>query len=129
MKEKIQKSSWEAVHTEELTDLLKRQVLFGEKTTLARFQGKDGAEVERHQHVNEENTWVLSGTLKYVFDDREVVVRTGEIILVPPDVPHSVILLEDTDFVTLFSPGREDWLQGQDQYLRNQKKPTEQDHA
>ncbi|WP_048919967.1 cache domain-containing protein [Rufibacter radiotolerans] len=129
VKEKIQKSSWEAVHTEELTDLLKRQVLFGEKTTLARFQGKDGAEVERHQHVNEENTWVLSGTLKYVFDDREVVVRTGEIILVPPDVPHSVILLEDTDFVTLFSPGREDWLQGQDQYLRNQKKPTEQDHA
>ncbi len=60
--------------------------------------------------------------MKYVFDGREVVVNAGEGLVVPSNVPHSVITLEDSVAVFFFSIGREDWVRGEDQYLRNQGK-------
>jgi hypothetical protein len=42
--------------------------------------------------------------------------------VVPPNVPHSVVALEDTVWVIFFSPAREDWVRGEDQYLREQLK-------
>jgi quercetin dioxygenase-like cupin family protein len=61
---------------------------------------------------------VLSGALEYELDDRTVAVRAGEILLVPPNVPHAIVALEDSTCVDFFAPVREDWLRGEDQYLR-----------
>jgi quercetin dioxygenase-like cupin family protein len=101
----IQKISWKTKEVEKLSDSLSRQAVFGEKGTLARLSIKRGGGAARHSHVNEEYSSIVSGAVKYVFDDREVV----------------VIALEDTVAVFFFSPGREDWVRGEDQYLRNQK--------
>lgn len=62
--------------------------------------------------------WVLSGAMRYSFDDREVELRAGEVLIVPSNVPHSIVVQEETTFVTFFAPRREDWLRGEDQYLR-----------
>jgi len=48
-----------------------------------------------------------SGKLKFVFDDREIVVGAGEFLLIPPNVPHSAIAEEDTVDVDIFAPRRE----------------------
>jgi quercetin dioxygenase-like cupin family protein len=61
---------------------------------------------------------MTSGTVKFVFEDREVVVNPGEILVIPPNVPHSIVTLEDAAFFEFFAPVREDWLRGEDQYLR-----------
>jgi quercetin dioxygenase-like cupin family protein len=111
-------ASWQGLKDERLTDQLSRQVIHGEKATLARLTLKAGASVARHYHANEEYCWVLSGALEYQFNDRTVVVRAGEIILVQPDVPHAIVGLEDSTCVDFFAPVREDWLKGEDQYLR-----------
>ena len=118
----IQKISWKTKEVEKLSDSLSRQAVYGEKGTLAQLFIKRGGAIVRHSHANEEYSSIVSGAVKYVFDDREVVVNAGEALVVPPNVPHSVVALEDTVWVIFFSPAREDWVRVEDQYLRNQRK-------
>ena len=47
-----------------------------------------------------------------------VIVRAGEVLTIPPHLPHSALALEDTLDVDIFNPPREDWLDGSDAYLR-----------
>jgi quercetin dioxygenase-like cupin family protein len=49
----------------------------------------------------------------------ERVLRAGDALVIPPDVPHTVEALEDSLAVDLFSPRREDWIRGDDAYLRD----------
>lgn len=116
----IQKISWKTKEVEKLSDSLSRQVVFGEKGTLAQLIIKRGDGAARQSHVKEEYSSIVFGALKYDFNDREVVVNVGEVLVVPPNVPHSVVALEDTVNVIFFSPAREDWVRGDDQYLRKQ---------
>ena len=118
----IQKLSWKSKEVEKLSDSLSRQAVYGEKGTLAQMFIKRGGGAARHSHINEEYSSVISGAVKYVFDDREVVVNAGEVLVVPPNVPHAIIALEDTVDLIFFSPAREDWVRGEDQYLRKQPK-------
>jgi quercetin dioxygenase-like cupin family protein len=118
----IQKLSWKTKEVEKLSDSVSRQAVFGEKGTLAQLFIKRGGGAARHSHISEEYSSIVSGAVKYVFDDREVVVNAGEVLVVPSNVPHAVIALEDTVAAFFFSPGREDWVRGEDQYLRKQGK-------
>jgi len=51
-------------------------------------------------------------------DDREIVVRSGEVLCIPPHMPHEVLALEDTVDLDIFNPPREDWIRKTDSYLR-----------
>jgi len=47
-----------------------------------------------------------------------VVVRAGEVLVIPSNVPHKAEALEDTLDVDIFSPPRQDWIDKTDDYLR-----------
>lgn len=113
-----QKINWHGIKVEALHEKLSRQTFYGEKATMARFIAKAGTSVARHYHINEEYCWVYSGELSFNFDDKTVVAKEGEVVVIPGNVPHSVEVLKDTVFIDFFAPSREDWLRGEDQYLR-----------
>ena len=73
----------------------------------------------RHSHRSEQFSFILSGALKFTFDDAEFILRTGEIVLIPANVPHKAEALEDTVDLDVFNPPREDWLNKTDDYLRH----------
>jgi quercetin dioxygenase-like cupin family protein len=79
---------------------------------------KRGCLVPEHSHHHEQISHVLSGTLRFVVEGNEVVVGAGELLLIPPHVPHSAEALEDSLAIDTFSPPREDWINKTDQYLR-----------
>ena len=114
----MQLTSWEQVETEKLSKTITRQMLNGEHTTVARILLARGAFVPRHTHVSEQFSLILSGALKFIFDDREVVVHAGEILFIPGDVAHAAEALEDTVDLDIFAPRREDWIRKDDAYLR-----------
>jgi len=118
---KMQKSSWEKMESEQLNTLVSRQMLSGESGTIARLLLSRGAVVPRHSHVSEQFSLILSGSLKFVFDDREVVINGGEVLYIPANVPHSAVALEDTVDVDFFAPRREDWIRKEDSYLRQSR--------
>jgi quercetin dioxygenase-like cupin family protein len=114
----IEKSSWNTMEVEQLNEKLSRQMISGENATISRLLLKKGATVPRHAHTNEQYSWIISGLLRFVFDDREILVGAGDILVIPPNVPHAALALEDTVDVDIFAPRREDWIRKEDAYLR-----------
>lgn len=109
---------WQSVPHEQLNPKLSRQVIHTENMTIARLALAAGAVVPQHHHTNEQVTLVEKGTLKFVFPTEEKTVGPGECMQIPPSLPHSVEVIEDAIVTDLFSPRREDWLRGDDAYLR-----------
>ena len=114
----LEKSSWKTIEIEQLNDKLSRQMISGENATISQLLLKKGAVVPRHSHMNEQYSWIISGALKFVFDDREILVGEGEILVIPANAAHSAVALEDTVDVDIFAPRREDWIRKDDSYLR-----------
>lgn len=113
-----QSQPWSKVNQEKLSDVISRQMVSGKEATLARILLARGAVVPRHEHRSEQYTMILSGALKFVFDDGETTVHAGEMLLIPAFVPHSAEALEDTVDIDFFAPRREEWIRGDDAYLR-----------
>ena len=112
---------WEAMPREKLTDKLERRLITGDRMMIAHIYLKKGCLVPRHQHENEQITYVLEGALRFRLGGdpgQEVDVRTGEVLHIPSNLPHSAEALEDTLDVDIFDPPRRDWLDGTDHYLR-----------
>jgi quercetin dioxygenase-like cupin family protein len=108
----MQLHSWDAVKKEAINDGLWRRFVSGERITMAQFIFAKGATVPRHQHENEQLTYVLEGALRFTVGDEEVTVRGGEVLCIPADVAHGAVALEDTLDLEVFSPVRTDWLAG-----------------
>jgi len=111
---------WNDMPREELHEKLSRRLITGENVMLAHVYLKKGCVVPKHAHMNEQFTYILEGALQFfVGDEREeVIVRAGEVLHLPGNVPHEAHALEDTLDVDVFSPPREDWIKKTDAYLR-----------
>ena len=112
---------WKSVELEHLNPLLDRQMVVGEQVMVARVLLKKGCVVPEHSHHNEQVTYILEGALKFDIDGREIVVSAGEVLCIPPNMPHRAEALEDTVDLDVFTPPREDWLGKTDQYLRGRR--------
>lgn len=111
-------TSWQKLEMEKLSEQIQRQMVNGEHATLARIFLAQGAVVPRHSHPSEQFSLILSGALRFFFDDRELVARTGDIVYIPAHEPHAAEALEDTWDLDFFAPRREDWIARDDAYLR-----------
>ncbi len=110
---------WSQVERESLNDKIDREMLHGDKLMLARVFMKKGAHVPKHQHHNEQVTYILEGALKFAIDGKEIVVKAGEVLCIPSSMPHEAWAVEDTVDLDVFTPPREDWLSKSDDYLRH----------
>ena len=109
---------WADIEPEPLNPLITRQYVVGTNVMLARIVLKKGAKVPMHHHFHEQISHVVEGALNFLVDGKEVVVRAGAILTIPPDVPHEVIAVEDSVALDIFNPPRQDWIDGDDAYLR-----------
>jgi len=109
---------WNQVEREKLNELIDREMIVGDKIMLARVFLKKGAHVPEHHHHNEQVTYILEGALKFAIDGKEIVVRAGEVLCIPSNMPHEAWAIEDTLDLDVFTPPREDWLSKADDYLR-----------
>jgi quercetin dioxygenase-like cupin family protein len=110
---------WSEIAPEKLNPLVTRQYIIGTNMMLARIMLKRGAVVPEHRHMNEQISHVLQGSLVYRIEGAETLLRSGEMMCLPPDVPHEVIALEDSEVLDIFNPPRYDWVDGNDAYLRS----------
>ena len=111
---------WDEVPREELHERLSRRLITGDQVMLAHVYLKQGCVVPKHSHENEQFTYILEGALRFLVGEEadEIVVRAGEVLHLPANVPHEAHALEDTLDVDIFYPPREDWLNKTDDYLR-----------
>jgi quercetin dioxygenase-like cupin family protein len=111
---------WDDMPRQKVTDKIDRRVIVGDRMMLAHVYLAKGSIVPRHSHDNEQLTYILQGALKFWIGEdgaQELVVRAGEVLVIPSNVPHKAEALEDTLDVDVFSPPRQDWLDGTDDYF------------
>ena len=112
---------WDDMPKERVAEKFERRLVTGERVMLAHVYLKKGFVVPRHQHENEQITYILDGALKFWIgedESQELILRAGEVLHIPSWVWHKAEAIEDTLDVDVFSPPRADWLNKTDAYLR-----------
>ena len=112
---------WDDMEKERVTDMLDRRLITGDRMMLAHVYLKKGCIVPKHSHANEQISYILEGALLFKLGEdqsEELIVKAGEVLHIPSNLPHQATALEDTLDVDVFSPPRQDWLDKTDAYLR-----------
>ena len=118
----LNKINWDVIPSEEVNPSMKRKMVWGEKLMIARMSFKDGFLVPLHQHVHEQVTQCVSGKMRFWFGaNKEQVMELGpgDVVVIPSNLPHEARMIGDVEEVDTWSPPRQDWLDGSDNYLRN----------
>jgi len=119
----VRHDKWDEIPRETVTSDIARRLFSGARMMLAQVYLDEGSIVPKHSHENEQLTWVVEGALRFYIGDEgsdgyeELVVSAGEVLYIPSNVPHRAEALEDTFDVDVFSPPRQDWLDGTDTYF------------
>ena len=122
---KVRHLRWTDLPKESVTTDISRRLVTGDRMMLAQVYLNKGCIVPRHSHENEQITWIVEGALKFWIGAdgaEEVIVRAGEVLHIPSNVPHQAEALEDTLDVDIFSPIRQDWLDHTDNYFHSNVK-------
>ena len=124
----VKKYNWNDVHSEQLTPLLSRKMITGDRLMIADVLLSKGSIVPAHDHHNEQITYIVKGCLRFWIGEHAdnpadvyVDVHAGEVLTIPGMVRHRAEALEDTIDVDVFNPPRQDWLDGSDAYIRQVK--------
>jgi quercetin dioxygenase-like cupin family protein len=110
--------NWATEKQEDLNPKMWRKIISGEKAMIAEIFIAQGGVVPEHRHESEQISYALEGALRLEVEGREVILRRGDVLVIPSYVPHSAVALADYRGFDIFSPIRVDWLTGQDAYLR-----------
>ncbi len=117
----VQRYRWDEMPKEQVNPLLDRRLITGERMMLTHVYLKKGCVVPTHSHENEQFTYILEGALRFWIGEdgaETFVLGAGEVLVIPPNVPHKAEAVEDTLDVDVFCPPRQDWIDKTDAYLR-----------
>jgi quercetin dioxygenase-like cupin family protein len=106
---------WDEIALEKVTEMISRKIVSGEREMLAQIYLKRGALVPMHAHDSEQMTYILQGALRFLIEGEEFTVREGEVLHIPPRLPHQAEALEDTLELDVFSPIRGEWIDSADE--------------
>ena len=110
--------NWDQLPAEQMNAQIVRKVVHTDQMTIARLNIQKDAVVPEHFHINEQVANVERGALRFHIGGVDLVVSAGESLVIPSNVPHGVVALEDTVVTDVFTPRRDDWIRGDDAYLR-----------
>lgn len=104
--------SLDRVPEEQVTPLIRRRIVTGEKEMIVFWRMKAGAHAAAHRHPHEQIFFMLSGTMEFRLGDETRTCGPGEAGVIPGGVEHEAWFTEDTEVIDVFSPPREDFLAG-----------------
>ncbi|RMH14945.1 MAG: cupin domain-containing protein [Gemmatimonadetes bacterium] len=101
-----------------VADIEPREVLPGyrarfvhsERTTHAYWEIDGGVPLPEHAHPHEQIVNMLEGEYELSVGGEAHVLRAGDVLVIPPGVPHSGRSLTDCRILDVFAPVREDYL-------------------
>ena len=80
------------------------------KIMMCDFTLEKGAVLAEHHHPHEQVTYLISGKLDFQVGSERKILTAGDSAYMGPDVPHKVIVLEESRCVDVFTPMREDFI-------------------
>ncbi|MBI5568782.1 MAG: cupin domain-containing protein [Desulfomonile tiedjei] len=115
----MQVTSWNDIREERVHESATRKMIWGENVMVTRWELAPLTVFPTHQHMSEQVTIVISGSVTLTFQDREdAVLNAGDMLVIPPSKPHGVVIGPDGAVaMDIFSPIRTDFIEGTTSYL------------
>jgi quercetin dioxygenase-like cupin family protein len=113
--------SMDTLKYKKMMDKVERKYAYGSGGMIAYLKLEKGAHIQKHQHPNEQITHILEGKVKVQIDNKEYIVKKGDVLIIPPNVPHEFWALENTLDLDIFTPIRMDWINKTENYLTPKK--------
>jgi len=117
----MEKIVWAELEEEEVTPQMHRRMIWGKEIMMSRMRFKDGFVVPLHDHHNEQLSTITKGTMRiWLGVNKEEVfdIHAGESIIIPGGVPHEALMIGEVEAMDIWSPPRQDWIEGTDDYLK-----------
>lgn len=90
-----------------------RQIMgYNDALMLARATFKEGAIGYTHKHPHAQLAYVESGVFEFTVGSETVTLKKGDCAYIPPDTDHGAVCTEAGVLLDMFSPLREDFLEG-----------------
>ena len=89
---------------------LDRRAVYLEKLMLTFVDFEPGVDLPMHSHPHEQISYVIEGAFEFRLGDEVRVLRAGEGVCCPPNVPHSATVLDEpTVALDAWYPQREEY--------------------
>ncbi len=104
---------WSDLPTDRPMPLIERRRIIGQKMMISEVLLEEGFVVPSHAHENEQFACVIRGRIRFGIgaegspEHQEIELTGGEVLHLPPNVPHSAEALDETLILDLFSPPSE----------------------
>tara|TARA_R110001592_G_scaffold40349_9_gene132492 strand:+ start:1975 stop:2292 length:318 start_codon:yes stop_codon:yes gene_type:complete len=85
------------------------KLIHTQNMSLAFWEVEAGAKVPEHAHMNEQVMQVLEGKFEFTLDGITKTYEPGDMVIIPPHVPHSGLALTPCKLMDVFSPTREEY--------------------
>ena len=109
----------EGMEWEEVAPGMKRKFMgFNDEIMMVKVKFDKGGIGARHAHVHSQTTYVVSGSFEVAIGDDKKVLNEGDGFYIPPNVEHGAVCLEDGILIDVFSPIREDFMDGVSGYTK-----------
>ena len=89
-----------------------------ELMTLAYVDVDEGADLPQHAHVHEQVLNMLEGEFELTLNGEVLLLRPGQVVAIPSNVPHSGRAITKCRILDVFSPVREDFRSGKVAYAK-----------
>src|SRR5262245_8909566 len=94
---------------EMLPGVFRRTLTDGERMMLCEIQMEAGAIVPVHTHPHDQTGYLISGSITMHIGEEQRELSPGDCWMIPGDVPHEAVAHEQSLFVDVFSPPREEY--------------------
>jgi len=98
---------------EELGGGVSRKFLgYDNQIMMVKVRFEKGALGAPHQHFHTQTTYCAAGKFEFEIDGEKKIVNAGDGVYIEPNLLHSALCLEAGILIDVFSPVREDFLDG-----------------
>ena len=104
---------WSDLPQDQPMPKIDRRRIIGSHLMISEVFLHKGFSVPTHAHANEQFAWVTRGRVRFGLgadsspQRREVTLTAGEVLHLPPNLPHSAEAIEDSQVIDMFSPPSE----------------------
>ena len=97
---------------------MKRKIMaYDDKLMVVKVQFEKGGIGSLHQHYHSQITHIESGIFEVEIGGEKKILSTGDAFYIPPNVLHGAVCLEAGVLIDVFSPMREDFINGNGRQL------------
>jgi quercetin dioxygenase-like cupin family protein len=110
-------TDWSTVPSEQTAEGIKRQMVVGKNVMVCKFTFDPFVVTDVHSHPHEQITLVAAGKVEFTVNGKSVVATPGDVLYFPSNNRHGATMLdEEVVLIDIFSPIREDFLNGSSGY-------------